>query len=150
MFLLSEWTHAEGVFSWVWAQVPSLVRKYVKGLVGGVKQLPCVCLSEYGNRFRQMQLHIFTFGPGCDFTLLTNCACFRITMPVSTMVKNNWSKPWPMFKNPVPRAWNKNCGCCLCKCFCWLWEWEKRLREFMQIRSCYVFSVIHTVILKGK
>ena len=56
MFLLSGLARAEGVFSWVEVQVPSLVSKYVKGLVGGVEELPCACLYKYGNRFRQMHV----------------------------------------------------------------------------------------------
>lgn len=59
MFLLSGCTRAEGVFSWVGVQVPSLVSKYVKGLVGGVEELPCACLYKYGNRFRRMHVCMF-------------------------------------------------------------------------------------------
>lgn len=39
-------------------QVPSLVSKYIKGLVGGVEELPCACLYKCGNCFRQMHVNM--------------------------------------------------------------------------------------------
>lgn len=40
------------VFCWVGVQVPSLVSKYIKGLVGGVEETPCACLCKCANCIR--------------------------------------------------------------------------------------------------
>lgn len=56
MFLLSGRARAEGVFLWVGVQVPSLVSKYIKGLVGGVEELPCACLYKCGNCFMHVRI----------------------------------------------------------------------------------------------
>lgn len=45
-------------FRGVGVQVPSLVSKHVKGLAGGVEQLPCACLYKCGNCFWCMHARI--------------------------------------------------------------------------------------------
>lgn len=95
-------------------QVPSLVSKYIKGLVGGVEETLCACLCECANCVRRMHVCIveltaranrnvvLLFSPGVSLLSLLTCTCFRITMPVSTLAKNKQT-PCSIFKSLAPQ-----------------------------------------------
>lgn len=95
------------VFRWVWAQVPSLVCKYIKGLVGGVEKTPCACLCKCANCIGLMHVcnrnAVQLLSQGVSLPSLLTCTCFRITMPVSGLGKNNQT-PHYIFKSPAPQA----------------------------------------------
>lgn len=98
-------------------QVPSLVSKYIKGLVGGVEETP-VCLFV-SMRYERMDVCIVAltargnrnvvllFSQGVSLPSLLTCTCFRITMPVSTLAKNKQT-PCSIFKSPAPQNRKKN------------------------------------------
>lgn len=135
MFWLSGWARAEGV-CFLLGGVPSLVSKYIKGLLGGVEETPCACLCKCANCIRRMHVCnveltargnrnvVLLLSQGVSLPSLLTCTCFRITMPVSALAKNNQTLH-SIFKSSAPQAWNKNCGYHLCKWPRRLQEWEK-------------------------
>lgn len=90
------------MFLWVGAQVPSLVSKYIKGLVWRCgRKTPRACLCKCANCTRRTHVCIveltargnrdvvLILSPGVSLPSLLTYACFRITMAVSALAKNN-------------------------------------------------------------
>lgn len=94
--------------------MPSLVSKYIKGLVGGVEETPCACLCKCANRIGRMHVCnveltargnrniVLLLSLGVSL-LFTNMHMFRVTMPVSALAKNNQT-PHSICKSSAQQA----------------------------------------------
>lgn len=139
------------VFGRVGVQVPSLVSKYIKGLVGGVEETLCTCLCKCANCVKRMDVCIVEltarrnrngvlhFNQGVSLPSLLTCTCFRITMPFSTLAKNKQT-PCSIFKSSAPqnrkktknqKPKNKKRGYRLCKPPRLLQKWEKNSQIYI-------------------